>query len=77
MNKKDFIGKVAKCSKNCVGIISGVTKNNSDDGFLWTGFTIDGLPWQSVCPTIIAESVREYIESNLDEFLTELNVDKQ
>jgi hypothetical protein len=73
-----MIGKVAKCLHGKIGVIACTkrehrwckeTNKTWPEGVIYYGCTLDGKPWQSKKPTIIADSLREYIQTNVEEFL--------
>jgi hypothetical protein len=63
-----MIGKVAKCLHNKVGIITNVVYPLYGERIHY-GITFGGKPWQSIKPTILADSVEEYIKNNIEQFL--------
>lgn len=59
------IGNVCKCSRKKLGIVTRVISDFiTGDLTLATGIGFDGKPWQSKNPTVIAENMDAFIESN-------------
>ena len=49
-----YVGSVANCRKNIVGVIA----YKRDETYY--GFTLKGKSWQSKSPTILAHSIEDY-----------------
>jgi hypothetical protein len=62
-----MIGKVAKCRHGKIGIIMEVVSPLYGRK-IYYGIRFDGKQWQSVDPTIIADSAEEYVKNNPEEF---------
>ena len=60
------VGNVAKCYRGRTGIITKVCHNKykktKTETILYKGVGFDGKPWQSSNPTLLAETIEDYIE---------------
>lgn len=63
---RDMIGKVALCQHGIAGII---TEQRS---IMYYGKTLGGKDWQSKNPTIIADSIDEFILNNIETYINKL-----
>lgn len=54
-----MIGKVAKCRHGIVGVIDKAVVQ-PDGRTLWKGKSLEGRPWQSVVPVVLADTLEEY-----------------
>lgn len=59
--KDNHIGKVAKCKKGIIGVITGSKMEAMTNRTIWTGHAIGSKKtWQTVNPHILANSEDEY-----------------
>ena len=59
-----MVGKVARCQKGVLGVISGKKKSKGQQ--VWIGVSFDGGAWQSQDPVVVAESLEDYLASNAE-----------
>lgn len=57
-NMTKLYGKICKCQKGIVGVVTHVVISNNDR--IYHGITFDGKKWQSKLPLLIADSIEEY-----------------
>jgi hypothetical protein len=57
-----MIGKVCACSKGIIGVVTAIHTTKLGQR-VYSGLNMRGGSWQSVQPTIIADSLEDYINS--------------
>jgi len=58
---ENLIGKVARCKRGILGIISHRVTNDGKESYL--GVSLAGKLWMSFSPEIVADSISEYYEN--------------
>jgi len=61
-----YIGKICASSDNTLAVVTS-KKRIPIKGMRWFGFTLDGYPWKSRNPRVVADSLNEYIHQKIDE----------
>ena len=64
------VGSVCVCQHGKLGV---VTKELTRHETTWHGVSFDGGKWQSTKPTLIADTIGEYINDIIDEYEDELD----
>jgi hypothetical protein len=59
-----MIGSVALCRHNIVGVINKIVTDSNGNVTLYKGKSLEGRPWQSKSPKILANSLEEYNKIN-------------
>lgn len=60
---ENLIGKVAKCHKGEIGIITHRVGLNGNR--VWRGIKFNGDLWESKKPTIISDNLNQYLKKHL------------
>ncbi len=61
----ELTGKVCVCSYGKIGVIcynKTYDYCESTEHVVYYGVTFDGAKWQSKCPTVLADSIEDYIK---------------
>ena len=57
-----MVGKVARCQKGILGVVSGKKKSKGQQ--VWVGVSFEGGPWQSKDPVVVADCLEDYLADN-------------
>lgn len=62
------VGKVAKCGIGRIAVITGKDKTVWSEGKeVWVGIGLDGEPWSSSKPEILADTLSDYLKQQNSE----------